>query len=162
MLLWNELSWANAVVGVVVSLVLCLVFPLPATDIGLRVRPLSVLRLLVTLLYDMFVSGAEVSRQVFVPRHPPAAVIAVQLRCRTDLMLTATAVAVTHVPDSSVVEVRRSTATLFLHVLDADNPAALAAARLSAWRLEALVVRAFGTREEIARVAVPAGEGDLP
>lgn len=37
-------------------------------------------------------------------------------------MLAAVAVAVSNVPGGSVIEVRRATATVFLHVLDADRP----------------------------------------
>ncbi|NEE52457.1 Na+/H+ antiporter subunit E, partial [Streptomyces sp. SID8455] len=83
------------------------------------------------------------------------AVIGVPLRCRGDLMLAAVAVAVSNVPGGSVIEVRRATATVFLHVLDADRPEELEAARRQVWRLEELTVRAFGTRDEIARVAAP-------
>lgn len=70
-------------------------------------------------------------------------------------MLAATAVSVSNVPGGSVVEVRRATATLFLHVLDADRPAELEAVRRSVWKLEELTVRAFGTSDEIARVSEP-------
>lgn len=153
-LLWGTLTWANLLTGALVSVLLCLAFPQPQVDIGLRLHPWGVLRLAGYLAYDMFVSGVRVARQVLA--HPPdrAAVIAVPLRCRGDLMLTATAVAVSNVPGGSVVEVRRDTATLFLHVLGADDPAVVEVARRSVWRLEELTVRAFGTRDEIARVAV--------
>ena len=70
-------------------------------------------------------------------------------------MLAATAVTVSNVPGGSVVEVRRATATLFLHVLDADEPAELEEARQSVWKLEELTVRASGVPNEIARVGEP-------
>lgn len=101
----------------------------------------------------MYASGVKVTRQTFTRRPHRPAVIAVPLRCRSDLMLTATAVSVSNAPGGSVIEVRRATGTLFLHVLDADRPAALDAARRSVWRLERLTVRAFGTSDEIKRVA---------
>lgn len=154
-MLWSTLTWANVLTGVVVAVAVCLAFPLPRVDLGLRLHPWGILRLAAYLLYDMFTSGVKVSRQIFVGLPHRAAVIAVPLRCRSDLMLTATAVAVSNVPGGAIVEVRRSTATVFLHVLDADRPAELDAARRSVWRMEALTVRAFGTRDEIARVAGP-------
>ncbi|RBL84484.1 hypothetical protein DDE05_23550, partial [Streptomyces cavourensis] len=52
---------------------------------------------------------------------------------RSDLMLAAVAVAVSNVPGGSVIEVRRATATVFLHVLDADRPEQLEAARHQVW-----------------------------
>ncbi|MFI9626369.1 Na+/H+ antiporter subunit E [Streptomyces sp. NPDC052042] len=154
-LLWSGPNWANVLTGVVVAITVCLAFPLPRVDLGLRLHPWGILVLGGSLLYDMYTSGVRVTRQIFVGHPHRAAVIAVPLRCRSDLMLAATAVAVSNVPGGSVVEVRRATATVFLHVLDADRPAALDAARRSVWRLERLVVRAFGTPDEIARVAGP-------
>lgn len=160
-LLWGTLSWGNLINGIVVGVVVCLAFPLPAVDLGLRLRPLGILRLLGYLLYDMFFSSIEVTGKIFSRGPFHAAVVAVPLRCRSDLMLTATAVAVSNVPGGSVVEVRRATATLFLHVLDADDPAQIDRAQRSVWRMEELTARAFGTAEDIARVAQPpAPEGE--
>ncbi|MER5279028.1 Na+/H+ antiporter subunit E [Streptomyces sp. NPDC002809] len=154
-LLWSSLNWANVLTGAAVAVVVCLAFPLPQVDLGLRLHPWGILRLAAYLLYDMYTSGVKVTRQIFGNYPHRAAVIAVPLRCRSDLMLTATAVAVSNVPGGSVVEVRRATATVFVHVLDADRPAELVAARRSVWRMEELTVRAFGTRDEIDRVAGP-------
>ncbi|MFH8757568.1 Na+/H+ antiporter subunit E [Streptomyces atroolivaceus] len=154
-LLWSTLTWANVVTGVVVAVTLCLAFPLPQVDLGLRLHPWGIIRLATYLLYDMYTSGVKVTRQIFADRPHRPAVIGVPLRCRSDLMLAATAVSVSNVPGGSVVEVRRATATLFLHVLDADRPEQLEAARAQVWKLEELTVRAFGTREEIGRVSEP-------
>ncbi|MEV0007029.1 Na+/H+ antiporter subunit E [Streptomyces sp. NPDC051840] len=154
-LLWSTLTWANVVTGVVVAVTVCLAFPLPQVDLGLRLHPWGILRLAGYLLYDMYTSGVRVTRQIFAGRPHRPAVIGVPLRCRGDLMLAATAVTVSNVPGGAVVEVRRATATLFLHVLDADRPEELEAARHQVWKLEELTVRAFGTRDEIARVSVP-------
>ncbi|MEV0848127.1 Na+/H+ antiporter subunit E [Streptomyces sp. NPDC049954] len=154
-LLWGTLSWANLINGLVVGFVLCLAFPLPAVDLGLRLRPLGIVRFLGYLLYDMFSSSVEVTGKIFSRGPFHAAVVAVPLRCRSDLMLAATAVAVSNVPGGSVVEVRRATATLFLHVLDADDPAQIERARRSVWRMEELTARAFGTAEDIEAVSNP-------
>ncbi|MGW5868612.1 Na+/H+ antiporter subunit E [Streptomyces sp. NPDC055239] len=157
MLLWSGPTWGNLVSGILVSVALCLVFPLPAVELDLRLRPLGILRLAGYLAYDMVASSATVTRQALGGRRRPAAVIAVQLRCRTDLMIAATAVAVSCVPGGALVEVNGSTATLYLHMSDADDRDAVRRTRRDAWRLESLVVRAFGTRAEIARVAVEPG-----
>ncbi|MFF9347809.1 Na+/H+ antiporter subunit E [Streptomyces sp. NPDC014734] len=160
-LLWSGPNWVNVPTGVVVAIAVCLAFPLPRVDLGLRLHPWGIVVLTGSLLHDMYTSGVRVTRQIFVGYPHRAAVIAVPLRCRSDLMLAATAVAVSNIPGGSIVEVRRATATLFLHVLDADRPAALDAARRSVWRLERLVVRAFGTSDEIARVGGPPPAGHL-
>ncbi|WP_394427861.1 Na+/H+ antiporter subunit E [Streptomyces sp. SGAir0957] len=153
MLLWSGPTWGNLVSGIVVSVVLCLVFPLPSVELALRLRPLGILRLAGYLVYDMVASSVSVSRQALRGGRRPAAVIAVPLRCRTDLMIAATAVAVSCVPGGVLVEVNGSAAILYLHISDADDTAVLHRTRTDVWRLEALVVRAFGTRAEIERVA---------
>ncbi|NUW10067.1 Na+/H+ antiporter subunit E [Streptomyces sp. CAI-21] len=159
-LLWGTFSWANLVNGVVVAVLLCLAFPLPPADLGLRLHPWGILKLLLYLLWDMWISGVRVTKQIFVDYPHRAAVLAIPLRCRSELMLTATAVAVSNVPGGSVIELRRATATLFVHVLDVDDPKALETARRSVWRTEELTVRAFGSREEIARVSADPRQED--
>ncbi|WP_228988801.1 Na+/H+ antiporter subunit E [Streptomyces sp. DH8] len=154
-LLWSTLTWANVITGLVVSVTVCLAFPLPRVDLGLRLHPWGIIRLACYLFHDMYTSGVKVTRQTFFGLPHRAAVIGVPLRCRGDLMLAATAVAVSNVPGGSIIEVRRATATVFLHVLDADRPEELEAARRQVWRMEELTVRAFGTPDEIARVAEP-------
>lgn len=152
-LLWSTLTWANVVTGVAVAVAVCLAFPLPGVDLGLRLHFWGIVRLSAYLLYDMYTSAVKVTQQIFVGSPHRPAVIAVPLRCRTDLMLAATAVAVSNVPGGTIVEVRRATATVYVHVLDADGPGALEVARQSVWHLEELMVRAFGTSEEIDRLA---------
>ncbi|WP_431031940.1 Na+/H+ antiporter subunit E [Streptomyces sp. P6-2-1] len=152
-LLWGTPSWGNLVNGIVVGVVVCLLFPLPAVDLGLRLRPFGIVHLVLYLLWDMTISSIRVTRMVLTPGPYPAAVVAVPLRCRSDLMLTATALAVSAVPGGSVVEVRQATATLFLHVLDADDPQQIGRARRSVWRTERLTARAFGTAEDVRLVA---------
>ncbi|WP_338694075.1 Na+/H+ antiporter subunit E [Streptomyces sp. Q6] len=153
MLLWSVPNWGNLIGGVLIAVVLCLVFPLPRVELALRLRPFGILRLAGYLLYDMVAASLAVSRHALAGRRPPAAVIAVPLRCRTDLMIAATAVAVSCVPGGALVEVNGATATLYLHTVDADDPAVLDRTRDDVWRLEGLVVRAFGTGAEIERVA---------
>ncbi|WP_306319832.1 MULTISPECIES: Na+/H+ antiporter subunit E [unclassified Streptomyces] len=161
MLLWSGLTWGNAISGVVVAIALCLVFPLPAVELDLRLRPIGIVRLAGYLLYDMTSSTVTVTWQTLRARPGPSAVIAVPLRCRTDLMIAATSVAVSSVPGGALVEVNGATATLFLHVSHADDPKAVERARVDVRRLENLVVRAFGTREEIDRLAQAATD-ELP
>ncbi|OKH93510.1 Na+/H+ antiporter subunit E [Streptomyces uncialis] len=160
-LLWGNLSVVNVVGGALVAVVVCLVFPLPLVNIGLRLHPLGIARLAVRLVWEMYTAGLKVSHQMLDNRPFLAAVLAVPLRCRGDLMLTATAVAVSNIPDGSVVEVHRAQATLFVHVLEADDPRTPERTRQAVWRMEELVVRAFGDRDEIARVreAPPRPEG---
>ncbi len=152
MLLWSGATWGNLISGLAVATVLCLLFPLPPVELGLRLRPLGILLLARSLLRDIVAASHAVALQAWSGRVGPAAVVGVPLRCRTDLMFAATAVAVSSVPGGALVEVDAAAATLYLHVSGADDPRTVARTRRDVWRLERLVVRAFGTREELARV----------
>lgn len=38
-MLWSTLTWANVLIGVIVAVAVCLAFPLPRVDLGLRLHP---------------------------------------------------------------------------------------------------------------------------
>ena len=83
---------------------------------------------------------------------PHGAIIRVHLRSRSDLYLTQTAELVSLVPGTIVLEARRSTSTLYVHVLDSVSPAELDRTRHDVLEVEARVVRAFGDAAEIAAI----------
>jgi multicomponent Na+:H+ antiporter subunit E len=78
--------------------------------------------------------------------------IRVDLRSDSDLYQTLTTELVSLVPGSLVVEARRSTRTLYLHVLDVDTPAELPPARDSVLDAEARVIEAYGSAEDRERL----------
>lgn len=161
-LLWGTVTPANLLTGLLVGLVVCLVFPLPPLDIGLRLHPWGILRLGAGFLLDLTWASLRVSAQILRPRSLPSAVIAVPLRSHSDLIMAATTVVVSAVPGSTVVEVRRSTATLFVHVLDAHDAASLERARRQVLKQERWLARAFGTAEDIARTRGTRTGGTYP
>ncbi len=78
----------------------------------------------------MVASSIGIVRLAFRFGHTPrSAIIRVQLRSHSDLYLTQTAELVSLVPGTIVVEARRATSTLYLHVLDAVSDDDLASAR---------------------------------
>jgi multicomponent Na+:H+ antiporter subunit E len=147
--LWGDLSAANLLGGLTVALVVCLVFPLPPLRMDLHVRPLRLGWLVLHFLGDVVAASVEVARVTMMfHRQPSNAVIEVDLRTRSDFVLTIVAEMVSLVPGSLVVEARRSTHTLFLHVLDARNMAGVDKMRSQVFALERRVVLAFGTETE--------------
>src|SRR5690606_9450247 len=103
-----------------------IVFPLPPLRIEARVRPLWLGWLVLHFLSDVVVASAQVTWTTLrFDRQPRNAVIGVDLRSDSDLVLTVVAELVSLVPGSLVVEARRSTRTLFLHVLDARDQAGI-------------------------------------
>ncbi|RCV54768.1 Na+/H+ antiporter subunit E [Marinitenerispora sediminis] len=158
-MLYDEVSAGVLLSGVLVGLAVLLAFPMPAVDSTLRLRPWACVRLLARTAVDIVLASARVLRYTFAfGRVPHSSVIRVPLRTRSDLMLTGTAVALSVVPGSVLVEVRYATRTLFVHVLGAANAAAADAARADVLRLEERVVRAFGTREDIRLLEAAGGE----
>ncbi|UMG92759.1 Na+/H+ antiporter subunit E [Nocardioides sp. TF02-7] len=143
--LWGDLSAFTVVGGLVVAVAVCLVFPFPRLRMRLRVRPLWLGWLVVRFLADVVVASVQVSWTTLqLRREPRNAVIEVDLRTDSDLVLTVVAEMTSLVPGSLVVEARRSTHTLFLHVLDAGDQRGVDKMRRQTFALERRVVMALG------------------
>jgi multicomponent Na+:H+ antiporter subunit E len=144
--LWGQLSAVTIVGGVLVAAAVCLVFPLPPLGLHLRIHPVRLAWLAIRFVADVVRASAEVSWTTLqFHRQPRNAVIEVDLRTHSDFVLTVVAEMVSLVPGSLVVEARRSTHTLFLHVLDAQDQAGVDKMRREVLHLERRVARAFGT-----------------
>ena len=78
-----------------------------------------------------------------------SAVVAVPLRSHSDLIVTATGHVISLIPGSLVVEVDRSTSTLYLHALNIYEEAGIAKIRQEVQNIEATLIRIMGTREEL-------------
>ena len=100
-------------------------FPLPRVERAGRVRPVALARLVGRLAADIVRSSVRVVALAFSRRVPRSAIIRVRLRPCSDLILTMTSELVSLVPGSLVLEVRRAGSTLYIHVLDTVEPAAL-------------------------------------
>lgn len=143
--LWGAVTPLLVVGGVLVAVGVCVVFPLPPVRMAVRPRPLALVALLAIFLKDVAVASVQVAR-VTLRRDCTLrnAVLAVSLRTPSDFVLTVVAEMVSLVPGSIVVEARRSTHTLFLHVLDVGDLEGVERFRASVLELEARVVHAFG------------------
>ncbi len=152
LLLWDRISWGNLVNGLLVGLFVTLAFPLPSIEFHGRLRPHRVVWLILLFLVDLVAASWQVLRLALGRRRPRNAVIEVQLRSRSDFYLTLTAELVALVPGSAVVDARRSTSVLYLHLLDIERQGAIERQRQHVLEVEERVVRAFGSDEEIARL----------
>ena len=164
-LLWGELSIFNVLAGALLGVLIGLVFPMPPITGAGRFRPIGLIRLVASLIFDLIRSSIAVVflilRFGYQPRN---AIVGVRLRSRSDLYLTQTAEMVSLVPGTLVVEARRSNSTLYLHVLNVRGEDDLELARRIVYTNEARVIRAFGHREEIEALKtgapMPGVEGD--
>ena len=130
---------------------------------NLHVRPLRLGWLIAHFLADVVVASAQVAWITLqLHRQPRNAVIKVNLRTRSDLVLTVVAEMVSLVPGSLVVEARRSTSTLFLHVLNARDQAGVDEMRRQVLALERRVVLALGADTQHLSSPATAGGASTP
>lgn len=161
--LWRDVSLVIVVGGFVVAVVGCLVFPLPPLRLDVRVRPLPLLWLVVRFAADIVVSSVHVAWVVLRPGRPLRnAVVEVNLRTPSDVVLTLVAEMTCLIPGSLVVEARRSTHTLFLHVLDVGDPSGAERFRQSVLDQETRLVRALGRHVEHLDQTPPSTTGVAP
>ena len=148
--LWQDFSPGNLLFGALVAVLVARMFYLPPVELSGRFSlPLAVPFGLVFLG-----KVAAASFQVFylaLARGPKVtnAVVAVALRSRSDLMVTATGHVISLIPGSLVVEVDRSTSTLYIHGLNVRNEDDVAKLRKEVRDTEAALIRIMGSREEL-------------
>ena len=161
-LLWGTWSWANLLSGVLVALGVTLLLPLPPVVGGARERPLALLFFLGHFVVDLVSSGALVAWQTVRPRGiDRSAIVKVQLRTDSDLLLTILAECLTLVPGSMVIDMDRERRTIALHVLHVADEADVERQRASVLAQEDRVVRAFGSPDEIAALDLAPGDSTL-
>jgi len=150
MLLWGSWSWANLLSGLAVALVVLVLLPLPHVVGGVRVRPAPLLAFLGHFVTDLFVSGAEVAWQAVRPQGVRrTAIIQVQLRVDSDLLLTMVAEATSLVPGSLVLDLDREQRLMTLHLLPVRDHADVERKRANVLLVEERLVRAFGSAEDV-------------
>jgi multicomponent Na+:H+ antiporter subunit E len=158
---WQDFSPGNLIFGLLIALVIVNLFYLPPVELSGRFNPLAASVFAGVFVYKV----AAASLQVFwlaLSRGPALrnAVVAVQLRSASDLIVTATGHAISLIPGSLVVDVDRSTSTLYLHVIDVSTEEAAEDFRAEVRGIEAGLIKVMGTKEELQRVkAERAGSG---
>jgi len=154
-LLWGTFSWANLLSGVVIALVITTLLPLPTVETVGAFRPLAALRFLGRFLVDLVVSSVEVSWLAFRPGTHRSAIITVQLRTDSDLLLTVIAEALSLVPGSLVLDLDREHSIMAIHLVQVRDEAHVERQRATVLGMEDRVVRAFGSAEDIRRLDAP-------
>jgi multicomponent Na+:H+ antiporter subunit E len=158
-LLWGTWSWANVLGGVLVAVLVTRVVPLPAVVENIRIRPPALLRFVAAFTVDLAVSSAQVAWRALRPGPPlRSAVIRVQLRTDSDLLLAIISEALTLVPGSVVLDLDRDHRVLAVHLLEVRDRDDLERQRAGVLTMEDRVVRAFGRSQERAALDdAPAG-----
>ena len=155
-LLWGTWSWANLLSGLAVALFVTWLLPLPPVTEHARFRPLAVLLFLLRFLRDLVVSSVEVAWAAARPGEPPrSAIVVVDLRTDSDLLITLIAETLNLTPGSLVLDIDRENRRILLHVLPVRTEEDVDQRRADVGGVEESIVRAFGSSAEIAALAEP-------
>jgi multicomponent Na+:H+ antiporter subunit E len=161
-LLWDQVSVLSVVTGILLALLVTRVFYLPPVELPDRVNPLGLVVFLGHFLFDLVRASFQVAWLAIDPRRvPTSSIVAVQLSTKSDLSLTLTALAVSLVPGSLVVEADRQDDILYLHVLGTETAADVEKARADVVAVEERIVRAIGSRDDVRRVNLSRADRSL-
>jgi len=153
MLLWGQFTALSFATGLVVALLVTRAFYLPPIDLSGRLHPGHLAVFVGIFSWKLVVGSFQVAFQAFSPQPIRGnGVIAVQLFTRSDLIMTLTAITLSLIPGSLVLEADRERSILYLHVLGAGPGDSVDRTRADAARIERRLVRAIGSREDLERM----------
>ncbi|MCB1274381.1 MAG: Na+/H+ antiporter subunit E [Leucobacter sp.] len=150
MMLWEEASGLSLLSGVLISVLAMRLFYLPPVELAGRLDLWWTARYLGFFLWHLILASCQVAWLAVRPGpSPKTAIIAVRLRTRSDFILTVVGLTVSLIPGSLVAEVDRYSSTLYLHVLNTPTQRQIRQMRSQTLRIEELVTRAVGSRQEV-------------
>ncbi|MEV7692922.1 Na+/H+ antiporter subunit E [Microbacterium sp. NPDC089189] len=153
MLLWGQFTVVAFLTGLIAAIIVTRVYRLPPVELSGRVNPWYGAIFLLTFLGALVKGSLTVAWQVLNPWHyPGVAVIAVPLDLDDELILAHTAVTASLIPGSLVVDIDRDRRVLYLHVIGVRSDADVESQRRSVLRWERRIVRAVGSRAQVAHL----------
>ena len=143
-LLWGKASPANIIGGFAVALVVTVLLPLPAVPVEGKVHPLSLLRLILVVAYELVLSSLQVAWLAIKPGPPPrSAVLRAGLAIKSDLVLALAVNIITLIPGSMVLEIDQERRLIYVHVIDVGSETTVARFYRQVAQMERLLVAAF-------------------
>jgi multicomponent Na+:H+ antiporter subunit E len=158
-LLWGTFTPLSAVGGVLLAVLVTALFRQPPASNRLPVRPLRLLALAGFLLYDLVVSGVEVSWQVL-RRGPDArgAIVALPLLSRSDRVVAVMANAVSLSPGTMALQIDHDHDVWYVYALGPRDAAGVERTRLRTLDMQRRVLAALGSPDELAEAQRRIGE----
>ncbi|MDQ0689141.1 Na+/H+ antiporter subunit E [Arthrobacter sp. W4I7] len=151
--LWQDFSPGNLLFGALLAVAVARLFYLPPVELSGRFNILYAVPFSLMFLAKVAVASAQVLYlAVMRGSEVKNALVAVTLRSHQDLLVTATGHVISLIPGSLVVEVDRSTSTLYLHALNISSAEEVENFRQEVRSIEAGLIRIMGTREELDAV----------
>lgn len=161
-MLWGSLQPSLLLVGLASAVLVLWLFPLPHTVFEFGLHPVATLWLVLRFLCDVVVSSVGVAWLAIRPQTPRGFVVRVVLVGTTDLLQHLTALAVSLVPGSLIIEADTGAGrvdgerSLLIHVLDAhDGSERGVTGRVLAQ--ERRITMAFGNQEARRRLRSRSG-----
>lgn len=149
--LWSSVSAANLLSGLLVAAGIVLLFDTWQAG-HIVVRPIRAIRFALHFVRKLVEASVVVARAVISPRHGVhTGIVAVPLGGCSDAVVTLIADTISLTPGTLTLEVRHDPLTLYVHALDVRDVDQVQA---DVRRIELLAVRAFGSADAIAGLAV--------
>ncbi|WP_237189527.1 Na+/H+ antiporter subunit E [Rothia nasimurium] len=147
--LWQDFSLRFIAFGAVLAILTMAVFKLPTLYLSNRFNLLYAARFVIELVWNIAKASFEVMWLAATFRPPLRnSIVAVPLRTRSDLLLTAVSHTMSLIPGSVVVEVDRPHSVLYFHVLNTSTDEEIKKFARQVDYFEALIIKAAGSREE--------------
>ena len=149
--LWQDFSPGNLLFGALIAVLVARLFYLPPVELGGRFNLLHAVTFALHFLAKVVAASFQVLFLAVVKGPKTiSAVVAVPLRSHSDLLVTATGHVTALIPGSLVVEVDRSTSTLYIHGINVRNVEDAAQLRKDVRDTEAGLIRVMGTKSELS------------
>lgn len=156
--LWQDFSVGNLLFGAIVSIVIVNLFPLPPVVLPGRLNLWYCLKLFIWFLGQVVAASVQVAFLALTRgKKTRSSVIAVPLRTESDLIVTTVGHVLTLIPGSFVVDVDRSSSTLYLHYLNIDSDEEVEKARANIRDIERRLIMAIGSHDEYDAILAECG-----
>jgi len=147
-LLWGSWTPLTLLCGIVVALLVTQALPLPPVPLSARFSIVLVV-----------VASFRVAWVAFRPRGVRrSSITLVQLHSTSEMTFTLATLAISLVPGSYVADVDLRRRRLLLHVLDTERLEQVEDERRVALRIEAMVIRALGSKQDVSELSEPLPE----
>ncbi len=115
--LWGEVTTSLVAGGILLAVLVLVLFPLPPLHFRLGFHPWSMLVLIGRFAADVVAASIQVSYLALRPTPPTTDVVTVRLASDSDLIQHLTALAVSLIPGSLIIDADPDQRTLTVHVL---------------------------------------------
>ncbi len=146
--LWEDLSAANVLSGLLLASMLLVLFPMRPRGVSGAFRPAAAIRFAAYFVWKLVEASAVVTWEVLTPTNRiNEGIVAIPIRGVSDTLTTLVANAISLTPGTLTLEVDQEPTVLYVHVLHLHD---IEAVRRGVEYLEVLAIRAFGSAAAVA------------